>query len=68
MLDKVEGEGEYCHDLLTQVLAVRAAVEQVGVLLMELHLECCVLDGVPVEEAKMRELRDSLKSWTRLRS
>lgn len=59
-------EGEPCDNLLNQILAVRAAVEQVGLLIMELHLRCCILDGVPIDEAKMGELRASLRHWSRL--
>ena len=74
MLDRLEGcgdasgEGEPCDGLLTQILAVRAAVEQVGLVIMDLHLQRCVLDGVPVGEEKMRALRESLKLWSRLSS
>jgi len=46
----------------------RAAVEQVGLLIMELHLQRCVLEGLPVEEARLDALRDSLKLWSRLSS
>jgi len=54
MLDRLggcddAGEGEPCDSLLTQVLAVRAAVEQVGLIIMELHLQQCVLDGVDMD-------------------
>lgn len=74
MLDRLEGcgdasdEGEPCDGLLTQILAVRAAVEQVGLVIMDLHLQRCVLAGVPVGEEKMRALRESLKLWSRLSS
>ena len=61
-------EGELCDNLLTQIMAVRAAVEQVGLLIVELHLECCVLDGLEIDEEKMRELRASIRSWSRLKS
>ena len=74
MLDKLQGcgdadgTGEPCDSLLTQVLAVRAAVEQVGLIILELHLQRCVLDGVDVDEATARDLRDSIKMWSRLGS
>ncbi len=74
MLDKMEGcsddggPGEPCDSLLTQVLAVRAAVEQVGLIIMEIHLQQCVLDGVTMDDAKRRDLRESLKLWSRLGS
>jgi DNA-binding FrmR family transcriptional regulator len=69
MLDRMAGteacDDDLCDGLLTQVLAVRAAVEQVGVLIMELHMRRCVLAGMPVDEERLRDLRDSLKLWTR---
>ena len=58
--------GERCDSLLTQVLAVRAAVEQVGLISIELHLQCCILDGGPIGEEKLRELRASLRHWSNL--
>ena len=61
-------EGEPCDSLLTQILAVHAAVEQVGLLIMELHLQRCVLEGVPLAEGRMQDLRESLKLWSRLGS
>jgi DNA-binding FrmR family transcriptional regulator len=57
---------EPCDSLLTQVLAVHAAVEQVGLLIMELHLRRCLLSDVGLDEERMRELRESLKLWSRL--
>jgi DNA-binding FrmR family transcriptional regulator len=57
---------EPCDGLLTQLLAVRAAVEQVGLIVMELHLQRCVLGDLPADEARLRELRESLRLWSRL--
>ncbi|MEX2158414.1 MAG: metal-sensitive transcriptional regulator [Dehalococcoidia bacterium] len=72
MLDRMHEPGsddgcndDVCDGLLTQVLAVRAAVEQVGVLIMELHMRRCVLAGMPVDEERLLGLRESLKLWTR---
>ena len=57
---------EPCDGLLTQILAVHAAVEQVGLMIMELHLQHCILDGVPMEKERWNDLRDLLKRWSRL--
>jgi DNA-binding FrmR family transcriptional regulator len=68
MLEKLEagpGCDDLCEGLLTQLLAVRAAVEQVGVLIMELHMRRCVLSDLDVDEQRMKDLRESLKLWTR---
>ena len=67
MLDQVAAsEGEPCDRLLIQVLAVRAAVEQVGLLIMELHLQRCVLGGLDMNDERLRDLREALKLWSRL--
>ncbi len=63
-----ESDGEPCDSLLTQILAVRAAVEQVGLLIMELHLQRCVLGDLPMDDQRLRDLHDSLKLWSRLTS
>ena len=68
MLERLEAEpgcDDLCEGVLTQILAVRAAVEQVGVLIMELHMRRCVLGDVALDEERMRGLRESLKLWTR---
>ncbi len=67
MLDRMASDaGEPCQDLLTQVLAVRAAVEQVGLLIMELHLQRCVLGDVALDEGRLNDLHEALKLWSRL--
>jgi len=61
-------EGEPCDSLLTQILAVHSAVEQVGLLIMELHLQHCILEGVAIDESRLKDLRESLRLWSRLGS
>ncbi len=38
-------EHRNCDDILTQVSGVKAAINQVGILLLEGHLETCVAEG-----------------------
>ena len=68
MLDCLEDgqEGEPCDGLLTQVLAVRAAVEQVGLMILELHLQRCALGDRPLADEQLDGVRDALKLWARL--
>ena len=74
MLDRISEDGpgstetEPCDGLLTQILAVRAAVEQVGLLIMELHLQCCVLGDLAEDDDRMQGLHEALKLWSRLSS
>lgn len=41
-LQKMVEEERYCVDILTQVAALRAALDQFGVLMLSTHLENCV--------------------------
>jgi len=41
-IQKMVEEERYCVDILTQVSALRAALDQFGVLMLSAHLENCV--------------------------
>jgi DNA-binding FrmR family transcriptional regulator len=60
----IEG-GRECEELLTQIMAVRSSIDQVGILLMEQHLERCILDELPSDSNLARELNIALKTWAR---
>ena len=48
---------EYCIDVLTQINAVKAAVDQVGLLLLEDHVKTCVVDAAKRDQGeKLDEL------------
>jgi DNA-binding FrmR family transcriptional regulator len=67
MLDRfAEGDAEACEALLTQLLAARAALENVGLLILDLHLQSCVFADLPRDEQRLQDLREALKLWTRL--
>lgn len=44
-IQKMVDDGRYCVDVLTQVSALRAALDQFGVLMLTTHLEDCVYGG-----------------------
>ena len=54
-----------CEDMMTQTMALRSALDQVGARLMQYHLEHCLLEGFDCDEDRLERLRDSLKLWTR---
>ena len=58
-------EGRVCEDVVTQLVAARNAIDQVGVRVLEMHIEQCVFGGLPVDPAQARALREALNSWTR---
>lgn len=48
-------EEAYCIDVLKQVKAVKQALEKVGLLTLETHLQTCVRDGLRSDEVSERE-------------
>ena len=63
-IQKMLEEGRECEDMLTQTMAIRSAVDQVGARLMEFHLDRCLLEGFDCEPERMERLRQALKLWT----
>jgi DNA-binding FrmR family transcriptional regulator len=45
-ISRMVDEDKYCIDVLTQVNAIKAALDQVGLLLLEDHVKGCVVDAV----------------------
>jgi DNA-binding FrmR family transcriptional regulator len=58
-------EGRDCEEMLTQTMAMRSALDQVGARLMEYHLDRCLLAGFDCDEERMQQLRNALALWTR---
>jgi len=55
-------DGKPCADLLHQIAAIQAALRSVAQVVMEDHLDHCVLDAVGRAPEEARELIDSLKN------
>lgn len=64
-LRKMLEDERCCEDVLTQLLAARSGLEQASVLMLERHLEDCVLTGDEMEPKARAQLRDALKLWSR---
>ena len=64
-LRKMMEERRCCEDVLTQLLAARSGLEQASLLILDRHLEDCVLSDASVDEATLTQLRDTLKLWSR---
>lgn len=61
-LKRLWDEGRECDDMLTQIAAVRAGLDQVGKAILEHHIEHCVEMAVKHGEAEeaIRELKAAL--------
>jgi DNA-binding FrmR family transcriptional regulator len=66
-IDKMVEEDRYCIDVLTQVNAVRAALESVALQLLADHTEHCVTEAIRTGGggAKVRELNAAIKRLVR---
>lgn len=69
-LQKMVDEERYCVDILTQVSALRAALDQFGLVMLSTHLEDCVYgngqDGghkVRNSEERLEEIRVTLNRF-----
>jgi DNA-binding FrmR family transcriptional regulator len=56
-------EGRACRDVLTQLMAVRSAIDQVGVQVLDAEICRCVGDADQSEAA--RDLQETMRMWTR---
>jgi CsoR family transcriptional regulator, copper-sensing transcriptional repressor len=53
-IQRMVEDGRYCVDVLLQVAAVRAALDQVGKLLLGAHVENCVAEAFSSGSARER--------------
>jgi DNA-binding FrmR family transcriptional regulator len=62
-VQKMVDEDRYCIDVLTQVGAVKAALDAVALLLLEDHTEHCVVDAIQAGDGstKIRELNEAVE-------
>lgn len=60
-------EDQYCVDILTQLAAVRAALNQVGLLLLESHVRGCVASAIQHQrgDPAIRELIEVIERFLR---
>lgn len=66
-LQRMVEEDRYCIDVLTQVAAVKAALESVSLILLNDHMDHCVVDAIESGDAKgkMRELSAAVQRLVR---
>ncbi len=64
-LKRFWADGRECDEMLTQVSAVRAALDQVGKIILQHHIEHCVAEAIERGQAA-EAVRDLKKSLDRL--
>lgn len=64
-LRKMMEEHRECEEVLTQLLAARSGLEQAGLMVLERHLEDCILQGTEMPAEVLDRLRATLRLWNR---
>ena len=58
-------EDRVCEDIVTQVMAARTALDQVSVLILDHHVQRCIMsNNTPADS--MRTMQSALKMWMKL--
>jgi len=62
-VQKMVDEDRYCIDVLTQVGAVKAALDAVALMLLQDHTEHCVVEAIQAGDGstKVRELNEAVE-------
>ncbi len=58
-------EDRVCEDIVTQLMAARSSLDQVGVRLLDHHVERCLCNDETPEQA-VRNMQQALKMWMRM--
>ena len=54
-----------CEDVITQLMAARAGLEQVGLMILDNHVLDCVMDMLPEDDPRLKTLQKAMRAWTR---
>lgn len=65
-ISRMVTEDAYCIDVLTQIAAIKSAIDQVGLILLQDHVKHCVTDSVRQgDDAKVDELVKAVTRFAR---
>lgn len=59
-------EGRECHEVLGQLMAVKSAVERVGLLLVSREFERCFAKGIKIPNKDTKALEEAIKAAIKL--
>lgn len=54
-------EGRECEDVITQLTAVRAGLDQATLALLDHHVERCVLTGAAAEPDQLKQIQRAMR-------
>ena len=64
-IQKMVDEERYCIDILTQISAIRSAINKVGSIILENHIKGCVVNSIKEDnsEASIEELMKTIDKF-----
>ena len=62
---KMLEEDRACEDVVTQLMAIRSGIDNVGGLILDTHLLDCISEDSASPEEQVPALRESMKLWWR---
>jgi DNA-binding FrmR family transcriptional regulator len=63
-IHRMLAEDRVCEDIVTQLMAARSGLDQAGLLIIERHIERCLVGGQTPEQA-LRNLQEAVRLWMR---
>ena len=63
-IHRMLAEDRVCEDIVTQLMAARSSLDQVGLLIIDRHIDRCLVGDAQPEEA-LRNLQQALRLWLR---
>ena len=63
-IHRMLAEDRVCEDIVTQLMAARSSLDQVGLLIIDQHIDRCLVSNQTSEEA-LRNLQAALRLWMR---
>ena len=58
-------EDRQCEDVITQLMAARSGLDQVGLMILDGHIRRCVGDMLDDDDPRIQALRKAMQAWTR---
>jgi len=63
-IHRMLAEDRVCEDIVTQLMAARSSLDQVGLLIIDQHIDRCLV-AKEKPEAALRNLQEALRLWLR---
>ena len=66
-LQKMIESGRDCESIITQLVAIRSAIEGVGALMLNNYMQLCFGEGVQADPSSINSLARAVAIWGRVR-